>query len=193
MEFRCTIKGMAKKTAQKVRRPYGEKLTRAVRVRLPVELDSALRQVRRLFGVSVAHQIRTGIECSLGDMVPKAVAMLRDENTSTSMKLKLMKFLYSVAKADLGQHHPEKTKILREGLLEYRMKLRRKRGYRLKPDDTRESRSRVEHRDARDRRHVPVKKAEGAVGKQGTKSDFFAMWERERETRERAMAVVSAE
>ena len=103
---------MVKKSAQKVRRPYGEKLTRAVRVRLPVELDSALRQVRRLFGVSVAHQIRTGIESSLGDMVPKAVAMVRDENTSTSMKLKLMKFLYSVAKANLAQHHPETAKIL---------------------------------------------------------------------------------
>ncbi len=184
---------MAKKSAQKVRRPYGEKLTRAVRVRLPVELDSALRQVRRLFGVSVAHQIRTGIESSLGDMVPKAVAMVRNPETSTSMKLKLMKFLYSVAKADLAQHHPAQAKILREGLLEYRMKLRRKRGYRLKPDDTRESRSQVEHRDARDQRHVPAQKAEGVVGKQGTKSDFFAMWEREREARERAMAVVSAE
>ena len=179
---------MAKKSAHSVRRPYGENLTRVVRVRLPVELDSALRQVRRLFGVSVAHQIRTGIECSLGNMIPKAVAMVENPDTSTSMKLKLMKFLYSVAKANLAQHHPEKAKILREGLMEYRMKLRRKPRYRRKPDATPESRPRVEHRDARDQSHVPVKTAEGAVGKQGTKSDFFAMWEQERETRERYMS-----
>ncbi|MCH8149240.1 MAG: hypothetical protein IH987_14865 [Planctomycetes bacterium] len=184
---------MAKKSAQKVRRPYGEKLTRAVRVRLPVELDSALRQVRRLFGVSVAHQIRTGIECSLGNMVPKAVAMLRDENTSTSMKLKLMKFLYSVAKANLAQHHPEQAKILREGLREFYRQRRRKPPSRRKPDDTEESRSRLEHRDARVQKHEPAQKAEGAVGKQGTKSDFFATWERERAARERAMSVVSTE
>lgn len=175
---------MAKKSAQKVRRPYGENLVRAVRVRLPVELDSALRQVRRLFGVSVAHQIRTGIESSLGDMVPKAVAMIKNEDTSSSMKLKLMKFLYSVAKADLAQHHPEKAKILREGLMEYRMKTRRKpttRRYRLVPHG------------AGVQSHVPAKKAEGAVGKEGTKSGFFATWEREREAIERAVSVVSAD
>ena len=126
-------------------------------------------------------------------MVPKAVAMIKNEDTSTSMKRKLMKFLYSVAKADLAQHHPEQAKILREGLMEYRMKVRRKPGYRLKPDATPESRSRVEQRDARDQSHVPVKNAEGAVGKQGPTSDFFAMWERERETRERYMSEVSAE
>ncbi len=107
---------MAKKSAQHVRRPYGENLTRAVRVRLPVELDSALRQVRRLFGISVAHQIRMGIEYSLADMIPKAVGHLRHPDTSNPMKLKLLDFLRATAKASLALHEPEMAKAIRDGL-----------------------------------------------------------------------------
>ena len=107
-------KGMAKKSAQHVRRPYGENLTRAVRVRLPVELDSALRQVRRLFGVSVAHQIRTGIEYSLDDMIPKVVGRLRHPKTSNPTKLKLIDFLRATRRASLALHEPEMAKALRD-------------------------------------------------------------------------------
>ena len=111
-------KGMAKKSAQHVRRPYGENLTRAVRVRLPVELDSALRQVRRLFGISAAHQIRTGIEYSLADMIPKVVGQLRHPGTSNPMKLKLIDFLRATRKASLALHEPKMAKALRDGARE---------------------------------------------------------------------------
>ena len=109
---------MTKKSAQHVRRPYGENLTRAVRVRLPVELDSALRQVRRLFGVSLAHQIRTGIEYSLADMIPKVVGRLRHPDTSNPMKLKLIDFLRATRKASLALHEPEMAKAIRDGARE---------------------------------------------------------------------------
>jgi len=99
-------------------RPYGEDLTRAIRVRLPPEVDSALRQVRRLFDVSVATQIRAGIERSLADMIPQAVAAVRSPETSNAMKLKLLEFLATTRRVHLALHDPESAALLRNARAE---------------------------------------------------------------------------
>ena len=60
---------------KKYRRRYGEHLVRAMRVRLPPEVDSALRQARKLFGIPIAEMVRAGTERALVDQVPDVLCI----------------------------------------------------------------------------------------------------------------------
>ena len=104
---------MAKRKG-KPRRPYGENYCRAIRVRLPQEVDSALRTYRRLFKVPLAHMVRAGVMRALEDAIPKAVAAVRDPDTSDAVRIKLLDFLRTCSRGHLAMNHPDLAAMHRE-------------------------------------------------------------------------------
>lgn len=102
----CRIRVMAKRP-MKVKRPYKYNLTKGVRVAISPELDSALRHVRRQFGVSMSHVIRMGIMVALAKQVPEAVAIAHDPTVHPTKRLKMAEFIRACAKAEASLREPE--------------------------------------------------------------------------------------
>jgi hypothetical protein len=99
---------------RKTNRPYGERMTRSFRVRCPPELGSALRAMRRLLGISISDAVRAGMVHALAwDAIPRAVAMIEDPSTTGAMRIKLVEFLRTCAKADLALNRPDVAEALR--------------------------------------------------------------------------------
>jgi len=96
-------------------RPYGAHYVKAIRVRFPPEVDSALRGIRRLFGVSLSDLVRMGTMRALCDKVAEAVARIRDPATGEWMQLHLIEFLHVLSEAGLALDCPEVAAVLREG------------------------------------------------------------------------------
>ena len=103
---------MATKT-RKTTRPYGNHLTKDVRVRLAPETALALRRAKSLLGVSIAAFVRAGVEVALANSVAKVVARIDDPRTSASMKLRLIKYLRACTRSDFAMHHPDLAERLR--------------------------------------------------------------------------------
>ena len=110
---RCII-GVMPKRSMNVKRPYGLNMRKGVRVALTQELDSALRYLRRNFGVSKSHVIRAGIMTALATKIPEAVAIARDPTASPSMRLKMAEFLRACAKAEASLREPELAAAVRK-------------------------------------------------------------------------------
>ena len=79
------------------------------------EVEVALRKAKRLFGISIAEFVRSGVVHAMAASVPKVVARIDDPKTSDSMKMKLAEYLRACAYSDIAIHDPELAKQLREG------------------------------------------------------------------------------
>ena len=83
------------------------RLARGIRVCLPVDTDRALRALRAEFGMSVSELVRAGVEHTLAEFVPKAVALIRDKSVPTRRRLRMMRFIRSAGITNLALHVPE--------------------------------------------------------------------------------------
>jgi hypothetical protein len=101
------------KHPKKVKRPYKYNLTKGVRVAISPELDSALRHIRRQFGVSKSHVIRMGIMVALAKQVPEAVAIARDPTVHPSKRLAMLRLLRVCTEANISLKNPEMAAVLR--------------------------------------------------------------------------------
>ena len=106
--------GVRDKNERRPGRPYGAHYVRAIRVRFPPEVDSALRRLRRLSGVSVSQLVRMGMMRMFCDKVREAVAAIDDPATSERIQLEWIEFLRVCSEADLALHYPEVAAVLRE-------------------------------------------------------------------------------
>ena len=95
------------KIPRKRRKPPQIRYSRSIRVRLPVEVDRAVRAARRHLGISLSAFVRAGIEAKLVEMIPRCVEIARDPTAKPGHRLKTIEFLAQSRRAWAALHKPE--------------------------------------------------------------------------------------
>ncbi len=88
--------------------PPGRKYGAAIRVRLTLEVDQAVRAARRILGISLSQFIRAGVEMKMAELLPRCVNIADDSNANGRTRLRMIEFLRKCQKAALSLHVPSK-------------------------------------------------------------------------------------
>ena len=89
------------------RKPTAVRYGSVVRVRLPPDMERAVRAARRILGINLSTFIRAGIEQQLRVALPKAIAIAKDPDANPRLQLKMIQFLQQARKGNLALHYPE--------------------------------------------------------------------------------------
>ena len=98
---------------QKPESPPGRKYGAAIRVRLTLEVDQAVRAARRIMGISLSQFIRAGVEMKMAELLPRCVNIADDSNANGRTRLQMIEFLRKCQKAALSLQVPSKLQTTR--------------------------------------------------------------------------------